>query len=152
MSVITNLPCDTPYVIQVRQVCEASISTSDWSRPVTGSTTVAIGPECLQPASAPTNLVATSSDDQLALSWQAGVRLRRSVRQWEVHTHRAFGYYSFAVKEQSFTPATGSPLSARSAGAWVHRRHAEPPAVSLSGASVEGLHISWTPAALQDGS
>ena len=55
------------------------------------------------------------------------------------------------MKEQSFTPATGSPLSERSLGVWIDRRPAlAPQSVQLSEPGLEGFKISWTLAAMQD--
>ncbi|CAK9106848.1 unnamed protein product [Durusdinium trenchii] len=51
---LANLPCDTGYIIQVKQQCDDEESTSDWSRPITANTLV--GGDCADPAQQPQGL------------------------------------------------------------------------------------------------
>lgn len=86
---IINLPCQTAYIIQVRQLCWNSESSSDWSRPITGSTLVTIGPNCLQAATQPSSLALTSSgDSQLDLNWTAGSQQDSLFLNWHVELYK----------------------------------------------------------------
>ncbi|CAE7443664.1 sapA [Symbiodinium natans] len=87
--VITNLPCQSPHIIQVRQLCWNEESTSEWSRPISGSTLVTIGPNCLQAATLPSNLALTSpGDDQLNLTWTAGLQEDSQFISWNVELYK----------------------------------------------------------------
>lgn len=55
---LTGLACDTPYQIQVKQLCENEESNSDWSRPIIGETLE--GGACADAAEPPTDQVATT--------------------------------------------------------------------------------------------
>ncbi|CAJ1447080.1 unnamed protein product, partial [Effrenium voratum] len=88
---IANLACQTGYIIQVRQQCQRDAATSDWSRPVSGSTLATVGPNCLQPAGQPTALTATespSTSDELTLSWIAGAQQDSQFLNWHVELYR----------------------------------------------------------------
>jgi len=86
---IINLPCQTAHIIQVRQLCWNDESTSEWSRPIAGSTLVTIGPTCLQAATLPSSLAATSPDEgRLDMSWTAGSQEDSQFITWNVELYK----------------------------------------------------------------
>lgn len=105
--ILTSLACDTPYQVQVEQICNNEESNSDWSRPIMAETLD--GGDCAQQAEPATDQVATTEvitpdpntggrrlslaecqtlDYLLRLSWTSGAQQDSQFLVWKLEVYR----------------------------------------------------------------